>query len=187
MSYRNLSIRLVLYVAGACTCSVLPSQGTKHVVPTRTLPAKDQQTLHHALDAYDAGDIRTAEPLLLDQCRRYPSSYEVTEALGSLYAEMDDLTHALPLLEHAVVLSPHQPLASANLGAAYLKLNRLPEAVRELKQAAAIEPSNSATLNNLGQAWMLMRQPASAAKAFAAAAPGAPADIQIRYNWALAL
>ena len=143
--------------------------------------------LRNALDAYDRGDARTAEPLLRGFVIRHRDSYQANEALGSLYAEADNSVEALPYLRHACEIAPGQALAHANLGAAYLKLARTEDALRELHTAVALDPSSAPALSNLGQGLMLNHQPSKAAAAFAAAAKLAPADNKLRYNWALAL
>ena len=160
------------------------AQIAKH---TRGMSEQDQQTLHRALDAYDSGDARTAEPLLRELNQSYPGNYPAAEALGSLYAESGDLDAALPLLRRATALAPLESLAFANLGAAYLKLSRAADAVRELRRAVALDPHNAASQLNLGQALVLAGDPEAAVKAFAAAAAIDPENAKVRYAWALAL
>ena len=170
----------------AASVRTLPAQPS----PASSVPhmtTADRKALQTALDAYDQGNAKAAEPVLRDLVRRYPGSYEANEALGSLYVESSAETQALPYLEHACEIAPRQAIAHANLGAAYLKLNRTGDAVHELRKAALLEPQNSATQSNLGQALMQANQPAAAAKAFAVATTAAPENWGLRYNWALAL
>ena len=163
----------------------LLSQAT-HPHPTAVSPA-DQAALKRALDAYDQGDLKTAEPLLADLATRHPRSYEANEALGSLYAESDRNDLAIKYLRQACTLAPREALAHANLGAAYLKSDRSSEAIAELRLALKTDPRNAGTQSNLGQALMLASKPAEAAKAFAAASALEPSDLNITYNLALAL
>jgi len=142
--------------------------------------------LKRALDAYDAGDLRLAEPMLAELARRYPRSYEANEALGSLYAETDRNELAVRYLRRACSIAPHEGIAHANLGAAYLKSNNAGAAIPELRLALRDDPENAATMSNLGQALMLSAKPAEAAKAFAAAAARDPANAEVTYNLALA-
>ena len=182
---RNLvPILLLVSVTGT-----LAGQAPREAHPSahRRMSAQDETALHQALDAYDQGKAKEAEPILRDLAKRYPASYEASEALGSIYAETGDPARALPFLEQASVLSPHEALAHANLGAAYLKLSRANDAVRELDKATALDPRNGLTQSNLGQALMSTRQPQLAAKAFSVAAEIAPGDVETQYNWALAL
>ena len=155
------------------------------------LSASDQAKLKRALDSYDQGDLKSAEPLLADLVARYPRNYEASEALGSLYAESDRVDLAIPYLRQARSLSPGEAVAHANLGAAYLKSNRsseeIAEAIVELRLALKTDPHNASTQSNLGQALMLASKPAEAAKAFAAASAHDPSDPGIAYNLALSL
>jgi predicted Zn-dependent protease len=180
-------LRLALLVAGLFVCPGVFAQRPMRSSRSQAIPGKDLLVLHRALDAYDAGDAVTAEPLLRDLYHRYPDNYEAAEALGGLYAEANDLPRALPLLQHAAELAPRQSLAVANLGAAYLKLSRVPDALRELQRAVVLDTGSAGTQNNLGQALMLSHQPGPAVQAFRAASASSPDNEQIRYNLALAL
>ncbi len=151
------------------------------------MSAQDRVTLQAALQTYDQGHLAQAEPSLRSLAVKYPGSYQVNEALGSLYAEANQLDRALPYLQKSSKIAPREALAHANLGAVYLKLARPQEAVPELQRAATLDPENPATQANLGQALMLQKQPAAAAAAFAAAARTSPADCDLKYNLALAL
>lgn len=151
------------------------------------MKSDDQADLKRALDAYDRGDLKSAEPLLAALAARYPRSYEANEALGSLYAESDRSDLAIKYLRQACAIAPREAVAHANLGAAYLKSSRSAEAIAELRLAIRTDPRNAATQSNLGQALMLAGKPAEAAKAFAAAAAAEPSDASIAYNLALAL
>lgn len=160
--------------------------------PASEMSAADLQDLHAALDAYDRGKTKEAEPALRRLSIVYPGNYPATEALGSLYVESNRLPEALGLLERASLLAPRDPLAHANLGAAYVALGRSPEAVREIRRAADLTPVGSegysGTQLGLAHALLLAQQPAEAARAFAAAAalPAVP-DPDLLYNWSLAL
>jgi tetratricopeptide (TPR) repeat protein len=143
--------------------------------------------LHQALEAYDRGDLHSAEPILKGLSTHYPKNYEVNEALGGLYAESGEMARAMPYLENAASIEPGQAIAHANLGAAYLKLGKNKDAVRELRIAAASDPSNRVTQSNLGQALLADKQPAEAAAAFGSAVVIDPASADLRYNWAVAL
>ncbi|CAN5574874.1 hypothetical protein BH10ACI4_BH10ACI4_20740 [soil metagenome] len=155
--------------------------------PTPSMSQQDQTRLHTALDAYDAGQSAQAEPILRDLSKRYPSSYEANEALGSLYAESGDMEKALPILQHAAILAPRQALAHANLGAAMLKLGKTQEAIVELRKATTLDPKNGPALSNLGQALMTASKPAEAAAALTSALALAPQDSDLKYNLAFAL
>ncbi len=184
-------IRFSLRASGSL--AIFLSAFTLSLWVTAQSPAKhpmssaDQAVLKRALDAYDQGDLKTAEPLLIDLAKRFPASYQANEALGSLYAESERTDAALPYLRRACAVAPREAIAHANLGAAYLKLSKPDAAIPELRSALRLDPKNAATQSNLGQALMLKAQPAEAGRAFAAAAALQPADASVEYNLALAL
>lgn len=166
--------------------------GTLHPVYAQTnqhrvMSGADTAVLKRALDAYDAGDLNTAEPLLASLATRYSLSYEVNEALGSLYAESDRTEQAIPYLKKACRIQPKQAVAHANLGAAYLKAGHSDAAVTELRLAIQSDPHNSGARSNLGQALLLKQDPAEAVKHFAAASALEPDNSDLKYNLALAL
>ncbi len=148
---------------------------------------EDQKKIRIAIEAYDQGKLREAEPLLSTLVERHPQSYELNEALGGLYSETGEVGRALPLLVRAMHLSPMDPVAHANLGATYLKLGKNGEAVREMQRAATLDPKNGQMLSNLGQSLMADGRPKEAASAFRRAADVLPGQPEIRYNSALAL
>jgi tetratricopeptide (TPR) repeat protein len=181
-AYCTSSLRWTAITLLSCIVPVTPGQS--HV--SRPMSTGDQARLRIALDAYDNGNSKVAQPLLADLAARYPANFEATEALGTLYIESGDVEKATPYLQRAVTLAPRQGIAHANLGAAYLKLNRNSEAARELQLAAKLDPSNADTQSNLGNALMLTGQPALAAKAFAVASSANPSNSDLAYNLALA-
>ena len=112
------------------------SQVNRNTPPGTHMSASDRADLHAALDAYDQGSLKDAEPKLHALAERYPKNFEANEALGSLYAESGDVQRALPYLQHAAAIAPNQAIARANLGAAWLKLGDPAKAVRELQSSA---------------------------------------------------
>jgi tetratricopeptide (TPR) repeat protein len=63
--------------------------------------------------------------------------------LGTLLAENDRASEALPYLEQAVQIAPGDGRAHRELGKAYMAVNRLEEAQRELEKAVTIEPESA--------------------------------------------
>ncbi len=173
--------KLIILSASALLLALPLAAQTQH-----PLSAADRAALSRALDAQDQGHPEVAEPALRDLARRNPSSFEVLESLGVLYAEGNRFDSALPLLKKAATLQPGSAIAQANLGAALLKLNRNPEALHALERASALDPANTHTQSDLAQALMLNHDPRAAAKAFARASAGKFDDPDLIYNWALA-
>jgi tetratricopeptide (TPR) repeat protein len=171
----------------ACLGPAAAQTPPNHRSAPKKMLAGDIAALHTALDAYDQGNLSSAEPVLRNLATKYPKSYEANEALGSLYAETGDLARALPFLHQSCMIAPQEALAHANLGAAYLKSNNGAAAVKELETATTLDPKNGASQSNLGQALLLTRRPKAAAKAFKAAADITPNNPELQYNLALAL
>lgn len=190
---RTICIGLVVALPMAGHSSGLTSaaaQNTRRAPPggsTSAMPSSDRAALARALVAYDQGRAEEARPVLQELIRRYPGSFEATETLGLIEAEGGDFGSALSLLQKASAMRPSSALAQANLGTAYLKLNRIDDAVRTLQRSAALDAKNRGTQSALGQALMQAGQPGKAATAFAAANAGASPDLDLLYNWAVAL
>lgn len=151
------------------------------------MSAKDATALSHALIAYDSGNGVAAIPVLERLAAKYPDNFSANEALGLLYADRGNFARALPYLKHAANAKKANNIAEANLGAAYLQLGDIKAAVQTLKRAVALDAKNGHALSNLGHAFFLDKQPQAAANAFAMAAAADPANMDVRYNWALAL
>ena len=182
-----MSLRVSRLLTLVLFAPILTIPGQAQSAGAHPLSVADQAALKLALDAYDQGDLKTSEPLLVDLAARYPRSYQANEALGSLFVESERTNSALSYLRRACAVAPREAIAHANLGAAYLKLNRTSEAIPELRSALRLDPKSAVTQSNLGQALMLTAQPAEAAKAFAAASALQPSDPVLEYNLAFAL
>lgn len=147
----------------------------------------DAASLSAALAAYDKGDSAAAMPELERLAIKYPDNFPSNEALGLIYVDRGNFAQALPYLEHAVAAEATNAVAQANLGAAYLQMGKIHEAVGALQRAVALNAGNATAQINLGHAFFLEKQPLQAASAFAAASSLAPENVDVLYNWAVAL
>ncbi len=177
----------LLLLLGSASYTAAQMQHAAAARKTASSGAARKDQLQRALAAYDAGQSAEAESLLRSYVATDPDSYPAQEALGSLYAEGGALDRALPHLEKACALAPHEAIAHANLGAAYLKSGSTKKAVTELEKAVALDPTNATNQSNLGQALMLDGKPGEAARAFGAVVALDPANVDAHYNWAVAL
>lgn len=157
------------------------------VQKTTALSPGDSATLSQALTVYNSGNEVAARPELERLAGKYPDNYPANEALGLIYADGGNFARALPYLEHAANTKKENMIAQANLGAAYLQVGDVKAAVQTLKRAVALDAKNGQTLSNLGHALFLDKQPQAAANAFARASAIEPANMDVRYDWALAL
>jgi tetratricopeptide (TPR) repeat protein len=153
----------------------------------QTLNAADQKAMKSAMDAEDAGHPQQAESLLRDLVNRHPENFELVEALGLLYADLEKFDSAYPLLDKATRLSPSSAIAYANLGAVQLKLHHERQAVKALEKSVSLHPDNAQTQTNLGLALMQTNEPKRAAVAFEHAAGASSQDSDLFYNWGVAL
>lgn len=168
------------WAAGIFLCPAMASLAQSPIT------SADNQSFQRAMQALNAGDAATAQPLLEALQRRHPESFEINESLGLLYAGTGNLQAATPMLRAAASENPQSDVAHANLGTALLKTGHTEDAARELAEAARLNPANAATEEALGQTWMLLKQPAKAASAFEAALPQDGSNPTLLYNAALA-
>lgn len=181
------AVPALLILFTACHSSLLVAQSRPAINIEKPLTSADQSSLHQALDAYDAGHLEAAEPVLQSLAGKYPTNYEIVEGLGSLYAEQDHLDQALPLLKMAVRVAPRQPLALANLGTAYYKLGQNAQALPALQKAVSLEPGNAQTQAVLGEVYLSLGEPLQASTAFKSALRIDGGNPDLLYNEALAL
>jgi protein O-GlcNAc transferase len=109
-----------------------------------------------ALDA--TGDASTAQTTLTNALAAAPNSAQLHDALGTLFAQQADLSHALPHFQQAVTLEPANTLAQYHLGTTLLALNHPDEAIAPLQLAAKADPNSfdfqlqfGRTLSTLGR------------------------------------
>lgn len=179
-----LSAQVALIVWSFATASGVAQTTVRKIT---AMSPGDAATLSQALTAYNSGNEVAAIPGLERLAGKYPDNYPANEALGLIYADGGNFARALPYLEHAANAKKEDTIAQANLGAAYLQVGDVKAAVQTLKRAVALDAKNGQTLSNLGHALFLDKQPQAAANAFAKASAIEPTNMDIRYNWALAL
>jgi tetratricopeptide (TPR) repeat protein len=169
--------------------SVAAQSGGERPRTQRASPisSEDAAALSRALAAYDEGRSAAVRPELERLALKYPDNFAANEALGLLYVDAGDFGRALPFLERGARAKKTDAVAQANLGAAYLQTGNAAAAVKTLRKAASLDEKNAQTLSNLGHALFQNKQPLEAANVFAKAAALAPGDLDISYNWVVAL
>ncbi len=186
------SIRSASALERIAGCTVLlwcliASSGMAQTGKPAAMTASDATALSAALAAYDSGNVAKAKPELERLAVKYPNNFPANEALGLLYVDAGNVAQALPFLEHAANANKMNAVAQANLGTAYLQVGDARAAVQTLKRAAALDAKNGQTLLNLGHALFLDKQPLEAANTFAKASALDPANLDVTYDWAVAL
>jgi len=86
--------------------------------------------------------------------------------MGILLADQDQHTRALPYLQQAVALAPHNPKAHEQLGRAYDSLKMTEKAQHELEQAIALAPDVASLHFKLGQVYRRQGKQQSAQQQF---------------------
>ena len=183
---------LVALLVGASAAAAQSSSGsTAKSMPgigqVAPMDVRDSAALSAALAAYDRGDSGAAKPELERLAAKYPDNFPANEALGLLQVDAGNFAQALPYLEHAAAAKKKNAVAQANLGAAYLQVGNIKAALPTLKKAALLDAKNTQTLVNLGHAQFLNKQPLEAASTFATASALDPVNVDIIYDWAVAL
>ncbi len=106
-----------------------------------------------------------------------PESEEVVLNLARLYAESNDIDHAIKVIE-AVPASDRTPKMEFTLGAAYDQLKRPKDAIAAYQRAADLDPSDTHTLDALGQALLADDQLDEALKQFKLLAQADPENTE---------
>ncbi len=104
-----------------------------------------------------------------------PESEEVVLNLARLYAESNDLDHAIKVIE-AVPVADRTPKMEFALGAAYDQLKRPKDAVAAYQRAVELDPSDVHAIDALGQALLSDNQLDEALKQFKLIAEADPED-----------
>src|SRR5438552_5322201 len=110
----------------------------------------DAQSLENDLKAY--AQRNTFPQLAVTLPEKIRSNLDITSKpisnaesrayLGDLLLHIDRLDQAAIMLEQALALDPHLPLAHASLGVVLVKQKRFGPAIEHLKKAEAEDPSN---------------------------------------------
>jgi tetratricopeptide (TPR) repeat protein len=104
-----------------------------------------------------------------------PESEEVVLNLARLYADSNDLDHAIKVIE-AVPVTDRTPKMEFALGAAYDQLKRPKDSIAAYQRAADLDPSDAHTIDALGQALLNDNQLDEALKQFKMLSDADPED-----------
>jgi len=146
-----------------------------------------ERQFQQAMAEEDQGNLDQAQSLLSELNRAHPGIFAVEESLGLLYAQRQDYTRALPLLDSAVAAQPNSDVAHANLGATLYQLHRNERAEAEFERAVHLNRSNESAQQSLGRVLMDEHRPSDAANALKAALELKPGDPDLELDCATAL
>jgi tetratricopeptide (TPR) repeat protein len=122
------------------------------VADAKTDQTKDlDRQFRTALAEYEAGHFPEAARQLELLVRAVPSSFDVNELLGMVYAAESEDLKANQHLAEAVRLNPKSAAAHTNLATNLVHMGKAASAEPEFKQAVAIDPKGYDTNHNLGE------------------------------------
>jgi tetratricopeptide (TPR) repeat protein len=148
----RLVILYSLLVCAACAAAEDDQTQTQNQTQNQN---QDRQLLDRqfqsAVAQYHAGQLAEAAAQLESLLPRVPTSFEVHELLGLVYAAQSQDAKALEQLEMAVRLKPDSPAARTNLAATLSHAGKLDLAGEQFRKALALEPKDFQANHNLGE------------------------------------
>ncbi|MHC1710959.1 MAG: tetratricopeptide repeat protein [Solidesulfovibrio sp.] len=147
---------------------------------TVTSLSKTEKTEVVAL--FQSGKTKEIEARAKTITERFPRDVFGWNVLGMVFLQQGKNNSALPPLEKALSLSPHESDIHNNLGVALINLGRPGEAVASLRKAVELKPDSIPALNNLGNALDADGRLKEAAAAYQKALEINPDQIKTNYN-----
>lgn len=161
--------------------------GAIAAAPARPATPAPDALVARALDAQQRGDLDAAESGYRAALAVAPQHAYALHYLGVVLYQRSRVADALPLLEQAVRLVPHEPEFHNNLGLALEAADRTDEAIARYRQARALKPGHVTAWNNLGLALQAANDLPGAIDAYRHALQFAPEFAQAHWNLGLAL
>ena len=119
---------------------------------TKVPKAPSAQALAAGIQAHQAGQRASAEPLYQEALRLEPDNAQTLYLLGALYYELKKFDRARDMLERSNALQPTNLPTQTILGVVYSKLNQFDLALHYLRGVAAASPTSAEAQFNLGGA-----------------------------------
>ena len=153
--------------------------------PSHSLPSYVLAAYARSLAA--AGQLPAAIAKMKASVAAAPQYAELHDALGSLYAQMNDWPSADHEFREAISIKPNYAPAHLHLGAALLKQQQSSVAIAELELASQLAPGNAVAAGELGKAYAANSQDDRAITALRRAIKLDPTYTEAKYQLALAL
>jgi len=99
---------------------------------------------------HQSGNLQEAKIAYENLLQINPKQFEAIHLLGTLHAQMGQLSMAIELLNKAILINPKQYDTYANLGNAYLESNQFENAIKNYKKAIKLKPHHPKDHCNLG-------------------------------------
>lgn len=144
----------------------------------RDLPQRD--VLRRAVASLRAGELDTAEPLLVSILQRWPGDPDALHYLGVLAHLRGRSDEALSLIRQAIARLPGDAGPLNNLGNVLVETQRYAEAEQAYRDGLALQPDQADALNNLAT---LLRKRGEAAEAEALARRAVQARPDFALGW----
>src|SRR3990167_7251798 len=94
-----------------------------------------ERLYHESLALFRSGNLNQAICILKQVLTLKPDFPDALEALGVLYSKVDQLDHAIEMMERLVRVSPNHIMAHTNLSRFYVQKGMILEAEREQAEA----------------------------------------------------
>jgi protein O-GlcNAc transferase len=111
-----------------------------------------EQTLHHALEQHQAGQLEIAQTAYRKILARDPNHADALHLLGLVVGQRGQLDESISLIQRAIEIEPRQAAFYANLGESFRRAGKLDEAVAAFERAIALDAGDAVSLSNLGGA-----------------------------------
>jgi Flp pilus assembly protein TadD/mono/diheme cytochrome c family protein len=108
------------------------------------------------------------EALMRHRIEKDPNVFLAQFNLGAVLQSEGKIDEAIPHLEKALQVWPHNPTAENNLGAALLSKGRVVDAITHFREALKTKPDYPDAQYNLGDALLALNQPQEAVEHFQA-------------------
>jgi predicted O-linked N-acetylglucosamine transferase (SPINDLY family) len=116
------------------------------------------QAMEQAAAAYGASEWARAEQLCRTILQRQAGHFDALSLLGAVAAQTGRTDEALPLLERAVAIRPHDATAHVNYGNVLKDLGRLDESLESYQRAVALRPDFAEAYFNLANTLQELRR-----------------------------
>jgi tetratricopeptide (TPR) repeat protein len=164
---------LLLAAQAGCTWAGVRRWSDKGT-PTPEEATQAQQTIEHAQEAIDRGDLETARGELLQQVARTPGSAEAQQRLGAVYQRQNRLAEARDCFCRALTRDPDYVDALIGLGQVETQEGDVESALKRFETAIEIDPHRTEAHFSLGSLLQVMGRTDAALAAYFRALEGEP-------------
>jgi tetratricopeptide (TPR) repeat protein len=122
------------------------------------IPAKGRRDAKHAVDALNAGDLKSAQRYLDKVYKLAPASEQVNFLYGYLFFQLKDLGKSEAYLNRAVTLDPRRIQTLTLLGRVQLQRQPYEDAMKTLERAVSADSTDWIAHSLLGEAYLRLNK-----------------------------